>query len=393
MRRAPCASVVLAVGLAGTACKHKPPASAARDLTVVEVARFVRSDVTDKRGWAADVRLALKRAERPVDADHVCQVLAIVEQESGYEADPSVPGLGKVVKGELDRLFAKLGPAAAPARSALLDHVGAGATTTFEQRLSAIRTEQDADVLYREIVDYHRARHPTLSRAMDLLAPDLVEAANPITTAGSMQVSVAWALEAAGDDGAAHVRDALYTRSGGLLYGTMRLFVHEADYDQPRYRFADYNAGVYASRNAALQAQLSAVTGRALALDGDFLLYDKDGDPRWKRSNSLDALYAFRDAHAPTWTDGQVRRDAKKEKSAAFDATVTVETLRSVYAAEKGRRPVYAQVPDVALESPKMKAGRSTKWFADSVQRRYDDCLGRPGRARRRKSQGGAGPR
>jgi hypothetical protein len=80
-----------------------------------------------------------------------------------------------------------------------------------------------------------------------------------------------------------------------------------------------------------------------------------------------------------------VRRDAKKEKSQAFDATATVEKLRAVYATEKRRQPVYAQVPDVAIESPKMKSGRSTKWFADNVQRRYDDCLGRPGRTRRRR--------
>ena len=385
MRHVPCACFVLASGPLATACKPKSPAPVVRELSVAEVARFVRSDVSDKKGWAADVRLGLKAAGQPIDADHVCQVLAIVEQESGYEADPAVPGLGKVVKGELDAMFAKLGPAATTARSALLDHTPPGLSQTFEQRLLDIRTEQDADLLYREIVDFHRARYPALARAMDLLAPNLVEETNPITTAGSMQVSVGWALEQAADIESDQLRDALYTRGGGLKYGTMRLFVHDAPYDQPRYRFADFNAGVYASRNAALQAQLTTVTGVKLATDGDFLLYDKDGDPRWKRSNTLGALYTFRDAHAPEWSDGQVRRDAKKEKTRAFDDTATVKRLRAVYTNQTGKQPAYAQVPDVALESPKMKSGRSTKWFADNVQRRYADCLARPGRSKRNK--------
>ena len=378
---------VLLVGglLGGVACKHKPPSPQVTELTVPQVARFVRSDVQDKRGWAADVRLALREADQPIDADHVCQVLAVVEQESGYDADPAVPGLGDVVKGELDLLFAKLGPVAAMVRSALLDEVGRGASKTFEARVADIRTEQDADLLYREIVDHHLDAHPAIARAMDLLAPDLVEKSNPITTAGSMQVSVSWALAHAKAADPGDLRDRLYTRAGGLKYGTARLFVHSAPYDSPRYRFADYNAGVYASRNAALQAQLSTLTGRSLATDGDFLLYAKDGTPRWKRSKSLDALLAFRAKHAPELTEAQVRRDAKKEKSASFDHTATVRALRAAYEAETGRAPVYARVPDVELSSPKMKSGRTTAWFADNVQRRYDDCLSRPGSGGRRR--------
>lgn len=374
MRRA-----ALAVCLLITSCKAKPPRPASADLSVPAVARHLRSDVKDRRGWAADVRLALRHARQPVTPTTVCQVLAVVEQESGYAKDPAVPGLGKVVKGELDDLFAKLGPAAGPVRKALLDHVGSGHSTTFEARLSTVKTEQEADQLYREIVDFHRAAHPTLSRAMDLVAPDLVERKNPITTAGSMQVSVRWAIEHGEREGLGgeDVRDLLYTRAGGLKYGTARLFAHEADYERPLYRFADYNAGVYASRNAALQEQLAELTGRPLSLDGDVLLYDADGDPRRRDSNTLGALLAFRATYAPELSERVVRRDAKKEKAQAFDDTATVKAVRAAVEERTGKPAPYARLPDVALVSPKMASGRTTKWFADNVQRRYDACLKR----------------
>lgn len=373
MRRA---ALLLGVVLAGCVKPRPPPKNPG--LKVDRVAAFVREDVADKRGWAVDVRDALRAAGRPVKPATVCQVLAIIEQESGYAADPAVPGLGKVVSGELDALFAKLGPVGAPVRRALLDHVAEGASATFEERLAGLRTEREADLLYREIVDFHRARHPRLAKAMDVLAPNLVERHNPITTAGSMQVKVDWALARpeSEDLSAERLRDLLYTRRGGVLYGTIRLMDHRADYDSPRYRFADFNAGPYASRNAQLQAMVAELTGQELALDGDMLIYDKKGRPARQDSNSLQAVLAFAEG-IPELSERQVRRDLQLEKEERFDETDTVRAIRRAWRESAGQRAPTARMPEVALDSPKMKSGRTTAWFADNVMRRYEACRAR----------------
>jgi len=370
---------VLGLVLLAGCPKPTPVQEAPRQLEPGAVARLVRPDVGDKASWGADVHRALLKAGQPVTRDTACQVLAIIEQESGYEADPEVPNLGRVVKGEVDAVFERLGPIADPVRRVLLDHTADGARGTFEQRLGEVRTEQQADRLYREIVGFHMDRHPHVARAMALVAPDFVEEHNPITTSGSMQVSVGWAIETGAADGlgAAEVRDALYTQRGGVRFGTARLFVHDADYRDPRFRFADYNAGVWASRNAAVQALASNLTGIDIALDGDILRYDSDGEPSHEISNTVKVLLAVAADHPDDLSDRRVRQDARLEKTSAFDGSDTVRIVRDAWSAKQGRPAPYAWMPMVSLDSPKMKSGRTTEWFADNVKRRYDACLGR----------------
>jgi hypothetical protein len=140
------------------------------------------------------------------------------------------------------------------------------------------------------------------------------------------------------------------------------------------FRFADYNAGVYTSRNAALQAQLSKLVGAPLALDGDLLRYEKDGTPSDDDSRTMQALRTFRQRFAATLTDEQLRDDARLEKTFAFEATATWRALTEAFTARLGHAE-YAMLPDVILESPKLSRKLSTAWFAESVDHRYQSCL------------------
>lgn len=352
-------------------------------VTVEQAAKLVPPDETDREGWAEDVLAALEAHRMYPSAEAVCSVLAVIEQESGFEANPAVPGLARIVQQRLDAYADKLGPLGPPALKALLEGKAPGETRTFEQRLAQVKTERDLDRIFRELLEYYEREYPkayTAARlASSLFKSTRLEDLNPITTAGSMQVSVRFAEELAGDDERAlqRVREELYTRGGGVYYGTARLLGYEAHYSEPLYRFADYNAGFYASRNAAVQAQVSRLTSLELVQDGDLLAYDKQGEPVDQDSNSLKALLAFRQRYAPDLSERRVRKDVLKEKELAFEETDTWNAIKRVYQEETGEAPAYAQLPTVVIRSPKISGERSTAWFAQSVNKRYHKCMGR----------------
>jgi hypothetical protein len=353
-------------------------------VTLQQATQLVPPDEKDREGWAQDVLAALEAHRQYPSAQTVCSVLAVIEQESGFEPNPAVPGLARIVQERLEAYANKLGPLGPPTIKALLEGRAPGETQTFEQRLKQVKTERDLDRVFRELLEYYETEHPKTYTAAQLASAlfksSRLEDLNPITTAGSMQVSVRFSADLAGGDEQAErrVREELYTRGGGVYYGTARLLGYEALYDDPIYRFADYNAGFYASRNAAVQAQVSRLTGIKLVQDGDLLAYDKQGEPVDEDSNSLKALLAFRERYAADdLSERRVRKDALKEKEREFEETDTWEAIKRTYQQVTGEAAPYAQLPTVTIRSPKLSGDRSTAWFAQSVNKRYQKCMGR----------------
>ena len=347
------------------------------------IADLIPLRVKDRTGWAADVAAAIEATGKDITLERVCAVLATIEQESGYQVDPVVADLPLIVRNGLKEKLIGLGPLADSAVDTMLSGRVPGSEQTFAQRVARLRTEQDLDRLFRDIALAYQEKMPgtfAMASALSaLLGRGHLRDLNPVTTAGSMQVKVSFAKQLAENKGLtdSNVREKLYTRAGGVRAGTARLLAYEASYDDIIYRFADYNAGIYASRNAAFQAQLSDLTEMKLTLDGDLLSYTKDGELAEQPSQSLEAMLRF--ARSQKLVEWFVERDARKEKSAEFESTTIWDEVKNQWRQKKNTRAPYARVPELRISSPKLRRDRSTSWFAESVKRRYADCRQRSG--------------
>ena len=198
-----------------------------------------------------------------------------------------------------------------------------------------------------------------------------------------MQVSVRFALDEArrhrylpmtlSDDYA--VRDELYTRRGGMFYGAKQLLGYDSGYAQKIFRFADFNAGRYSSRNAAFQHIINILTKQKLATDGDFLLYGKDGRPSNQLSASEKALRATVTTNQLGLSDKQLRDDLLHEKDDSFATTQTFIAVKGLYFRKTGKPAPFAQLPGIDLSSPKLSHKMTTASYAASVDRRYNKCI------------------
>ena len=334
-------------------------------------------NVRDARGWAIDLLDVLRLHGLPASRENICSSIAIIAQESGFQADPAVTGLGRLseksIRSKLDAI-----PLLGSSALNFLETTPS-ANDSYMQRIRAARTERDLDMTYRAMVA-DAARQSSLGVVVESgLLNTLIENRNQINTIGSMQVSVSFAMNIAKQrrwlpmslNDAYGVRDELYTRHGGLYYGVLQLLGYETGYDRKIYRFADYNAGRYASRNAAFQKQVSALSGVKLATDGDLLLYDKSGRAQKKLSSSEKALRKIMDAI----DDKQLRADLLHEKKNDFVQTRTYIAVREKYGKDVGQAARFAEVPAISLSSIKIKNSMTTQNFADRVNKRYQACV------------------
>lgn len=355
-------------------------------LEVEHIKKAIPNRVNDRQSWAQDIFDITEQFGIPQTKENICSIIAVVDQESNFHADPTVPGLGeKAVKEVQDRLEekfkAKLGDGIGSTVAGYFQDVLQNQPSPEDNYLSQMRrvkTERELDELYREIFDY-MAKHyhvSALTGAAKLVGQDIGEKMNPITTLGSMQVHIGYAKEHKRQSGnMAALRSDLYSQYGGLYYGIHRVMMYPADYDKAIYRFADYNSGMYSSRNAAFQSMLNSLTEAELDLDGDLLLYSKDGSPRSASSQSERELISVFSQHNVLLTPRQIRSDLKKEKEKDFEDTTTYRAVSKLYKEKTGKEPIYAIMPEVVISGPKLSRDYNTNWFASRVNGRYQTCM------------------
>ena len=329
------------------------------------VQRLLPPGAKDRAGWAADIQTAFTALELPPTPEHLCSAIAVAEQESNFSADPAVPGLGRIAKQEIEARAERKHVPVFLVRAAMQLNSPDG--RTWDQRIAEVRTEKELSDLYEELI----SRVP--------MGGKLLAAANPVHTGGPMQVSIAFAESHArqrrypyASDGS--IRHAVFTRRGGVYFGTAHLLDYDADYDRPLYRFADFNAGRFASRNAAFQNALAIAGGTKLQLDGDLVRYRKADDGSATGATETAALAL---AGKLGMTDRQIRADLDRGAEAGFSRTALYTGVFKLADKRNGRRVARAMLPKIDLHSPKITRHLTTEWFARRVDGRYARCMAR----------------
>jgi transposase-like protein len=328
-----------------------------------QIVRLLPPNTSDRKGWATDIYAAFAALAIEPTTQNLCATLAVTEQESGFTTNPVVPGLAKIARNEIYRRAEAHGIPQLIVRGALMfsSHNG----KSYDEQLATVRTEQDLSRIYEEFIG-------SVPMGRRLLAGD-----NPVHTAGPMQVSVAFAEQYARVQPYPYpvtgsIRHEVFTRHGGMYFGIAHLLGYPASYPQPLYRFADFNAGWYASRNAAFQQAVSLASGIPIALDGDLVRYDanRGANPVGATEVAVRSL-----ARSLDLSDSQIHRALQQGESAGFDQSTLYERVFTLAEQRESRPLPRAMVPRIHLASPKITRKLTTDWYASRVDQHYRRCM------------------
>lgn len=373
---------LFATALAVLILPHLPVRAAEPELTRPELRQLARMVVPpgkDALGWAADIGDALEANGIRPSRSNACSVMAVIGQESNFTANPEVPGLGPMAERQIQAKLAKL--PVLPGAAALGVEAFLALKPTPERNYLAMirgaRSERDLDLVYRNLTFYLFREYASTRLLNAGAVAQRIDAANPVATLGSMQVSAAFAIAEVeaeknrrlGLGAIWKLRDELYTRKGGVAYGTRMLLGYRAEYPSRLFVFADYNAGRYSSRNAGFQHMVATLSGKDLALDGDLMLHEA-GKPAPDAGATETALRGL-----GLGDDESIRADLLLEKAFAFRDTETYARVAKAYEAKTGKPAPYAMLPQIALKSPKISHHMTTEIFARAVMRRYERCM------------------
>ena len=318
--------------------------------------------ISDRAGWIADIAGGFNKLGVAPTRENACAVVAVIEQESGFRVDPLVPGLGKLALRTIDTRATRAGVPRALVHAAL--DLKSSDGRTYRQRIGAANTERQLSDVYEDFT----GRVP--------LGRRLFASWNPIRTRGPMQVNVAFAEQFQAikpypyHDSRRDLRDELFTRRASIYFGIAHLLDYQAPYDRYLYRFADYNAGQYSSRNAAFQRAASLVAGQPLTADGALLANDPDAKDTGSTQRVLFAI-----AGRLRLGEADIHRALEQGRTQGFEQTALYRRVFALADKKNGRRLPRAVLPRIRLEGPKIERPLTTGWYARRVNGRFERCM------------------
>ena len=348
---------LLVAGCATTPREPSRPPSDVRD----EIIRRMPANVQQPGSWAVDIQTAFEMQKIEPNSENICAVIAITEQETGFRVDPPVPDLARIARSEIDRRAAAKHVPKFVVDAALKIRSRDG--LSYEERLKRARTERDLSGIFEDLV------------GSVPLGRQLFADFNPVETAGPMQVSVSFAeANARGYPYpiTTSLRDEVFTQRGGMYFGIAHLLGYPTPYSRKVHRFADYNAGWYASRNAAFQNAVAIASGREIALDGDLLRPGARMDQPGETERAVRSL-----ASRIGMDDRAIRQSLSRADRIEFGDSDLVGRVYAIGEQRAGKPLPRALIPGITLKSPKITRTLTTAWFATRVDGRYQRCMQR----------------
>jgi len=346
-----------------SACENNEPTPAE---TRTKLKHLLPATVKDRDGWAADIQYAVTALKIEPSSQNLCSILAVTEQESTYNANPEVPGLGQIALKEIETRAARFKIPAFIVYGAL--HFESPNGESWETRIASVRNEKELSDIFEEMI----ASVPMGKRLLGKL--------NPVHTGGPMQVSIAYAQAHAKQRPYPYaventsIRHEVFSRRGGMYFGIAHLLDYEASYDKPLFRFADFNAGHYASRNAAFQNAVAVATGIGLDLDGDLIRYKKTQNGR--KDSLSDTESAVRSMAADLGISNEkIHETLLKSREHGFERSELYLGVFDIAERRNGKPLPRATLPRIRLQSPKITRKLTTEWFATRVNKRYRNCM------------------
>jgi Protein of unknown function (DUF1615) len=323
--------------------------------------RCMPATVSHRDGWASDIDAAFTHLDIAPTHQNICAVVAVTEQESGFQVDPVIPHLGAIAWQEIDKRAERAAIPPSLVREVLSLRSATG--RSYAERIDHAQTEKELSDIFEDFT------------GSIPLGQALFASWNPIRTRGPMQVNVAFAKAFAGTHPYPYpvrvsIADEVFTRRGSLYFGVAHLLAYSAPYDRYLYRFADFNAGQYASRNAAFQAAVSAASG--VPLDPDGALVPHEGSAPGSTELAVRSL-----GPRLAMDESAIHAALEQERSESFGRTVLYRKVFEL--AERTRRGPLSRelLPRIRLEGPKIHRNLTTEWYARRVDERFRRCLAR----------------
>jgi hypothetical protein len=358
--------VALAAMAAGCAHDVRPgePAVNPQDARA-RIDQLLPPKLPDRDGWDADIYAGFSALTVSPTRENICAVIAVIAQESSFHVDPIIPNLGAISRKEIDARAAR---AHVPLLivNGVLDLKSPNGRS-YSERIDKARTEKELSDIFEDFI------------SSVPLGRTLFDDKNPIRTRGPMQVNIAFAEQFSAATPYPYpvgrsVADEVFTRRGSIYFGIAHLLDYRAPYDEYLYRFADFNAGQYASRNAAFQNAVAVASGKKLLADGALM------PPGASANTPGDTEIAVRSLSGPLRLgDAAIHSALAEGRSKDFETTSVYQRVFALADKKRGQALPRAVLPQIKLGGPKIKRDLSTAWYAHRVDERFKRCLNSSG--------------